>query len=217
MDKLDWTRDNWALVKDVISGEVEKARLCHNFIHPAKQPSLGENARSVRADRYDRATNTLDDVTYIPLVEVSAPVILTPAQATDKDLASALVLIRRAANRLARAHDEIVFTGQPKPDKLPPKADKLQMWAQWGSNNKGLGETDNVEWVTPVKDQTIGEALVGSVAQALVKLEDAGYIGSYVLILGQTLFKEANTPSKGSLVLPSDRMKNLMELEQGQH
>src|SRR5262249_14061119 len=103
-------------------------------------------------------------------------------------------------------------TGQPKADELPPKAKALGLMAQWGSANKGLFETSNVEEVAPDNGQTVGEALVGAVAEALVTLENAGYIGSYVLILGQSLFKEANPPSKGSMVLPSDRMKNLMEL-----
>jgi uncharacterized linocin/CFP29 family protein len=154
----------------------------------------------------------VDDVSTIPLVEVSAPVILTSAQATDQELSSALLLIRRAANKLARAHDEIIFTGQPAADELPPKAKALGLKAQWGSANQGLFETANTVEVRPTDGQTIGEALVGAVADALVALEDHGYIGSYVLILGQSLFKEANTPSKGSMVLPSDRMKNLMEL-----
>jgi uncharacterized linocin/CFP29 family protein len=170
----------------------------------------------VRADRYDSATNTVDDFTTIPLVEVSAHVTLTSAQAEDKDLSSALVLIRRAANRLARAHDEIIFIGQPNAGELPPKAKALGLTAKWGSANKGLFETENDVPVNTERE-TVGEALVGAVANGLVTLEDAGYIGSYVLIFGQTLFTYANTPSKGSMVLPSDRMKNLLELPPEHH
>jgi hypothetical protein len=216
MDQLNWGDDQRTLVRDLIAEEVNKARLSHNFIPTSE---LGEDARSVRSDKYDSGNNTVDDVTQIPLVEVSAFVSLTRAQATDKDLSSALLLIRRSANKLARAHDAIIFNGQPKADELPPKAKDLGLKAEWGSANGGLFETRNevkVE-VDPAGEQTIGEALVGAVAEAVVRLENAGYIGSYVLILGQTLFAEANTPSTGSMVLPTDRIKNLLELEQDQH
>jgi uncharacterized linocin/CFP29 family protein len=215
MDQLDWDNTQRELVGAVIDEEVNKARLSHNFID-ISQPPLAEDARNVRADRYDRTTNLVDDVTTIPLVEISAPLILTPAQTVDKDLSSALLLIRRAANKLARAHDEIIFVGQPDAGKLPPKATALGLTANWGSTNKGLFETGN-EVVVRADKEAVGEALVGAVAEALVKLEDAGYIGSYVLIFGQVLFTYANTPTKGSMVLPSDRMKNLMELPEEHH
>jgi hypothetical protein len=48
------------------------------------------------------------------------------------------------------------------------------------------------------------------IADALVQLEGKGYIGSYVLILGQNLFVDAYTPSTGSLILPKDRLEALL-------
>lgn len=208
MSELNWTAEQEKIVSDLIAEEIEKARLCHKFIPELK---VAEDARSISADRYDSAKNTVDDVSTIPLVEVAAPISLTKLQAEDSDLSSALLLIRRAANKLARAHDAIVQGGQPAPDALPRKAAALGLSAIGGSANNGLFETAQSIDVDPGKSgATYGEALVGAVAQALVSLENAGYIGSYVLILGQQLFIDANTPSKGSMVLPKDRIEGLL-------
>jgi uncharacterized linocin/CFP29 family protein len=149
------------------------------------------------------------------LVEVTANVRLSKLQAEDADLGAALLLIRRAANRLARAHDAIVFAGQPDASKLPataPSQPEGVVTAAGGQKNDGLSVTPPkpVEVGPPAKGKSYGENLVAKVADALVRLEKAGYIGSYVLVLGQTLFIDANTPSAGSLVLPKDRLEKLL-------
>jgi uncharacterized linocin/CFP29 family protein len=169
----------------------------------------------VSADEYNTANNSVNDIKTIPLVEVTANVKLTKLQAEDADLSAALLLIRRAANRLARAHDAIVFAGQPGTDQLPATAPSQPagvVTAIGGHQNDGVGATPRspVEIGPPKKEESYGENLVAAVADALVQLETAGYIGSYVLVLGQTLFTDANTPSKGSLVLPKDRLEKLL-------
>ena len=217
MFTLNWTEAQNNTVRDLIAEEIEKARLSHTFIPELK---LDETARSVTADEYDSDKNSVNDVATIPLVEVTAEVKLTKLQAEDVDLGAALLLIRRAANRLARAHDAIVFAGQPAPDQLPPTAPskpKDVLTAIGGQTNEGLGAKTRRPPVDvgppkkdPKKEESYGENLVASVADALVELETAGYIGSYVLVLGQTLFTDANTPSAGSLVLPKDRLEKLL-------
>ena len=42
-------------------------------------------------------------------------------------------------------------------------------------------------------------------------LEDQGYLAPYALALGDDLFVTAETPDKDSLVLPSDRIRPLIE------
>ena len=85
----------------------------------------------------------------------------------DADLSSALLLIRRAANKLARAHDAITLDGQPAPDDLPPRAKKLGLTAVGGSTNKGLFEAAQSVDVDPGKGgATHGEALVAAVARS---------------------------------------------------
>jgi uncharacterized linocin/CFP29 family protein len=212
MNALNWTEAQNNTVRDLIAEEIEKARLSHTFIPELK---LDETARSVSADEYDSANNSVNDIKTIPLVEVTANVKLTKLQAEDADLGAALLLIRRAANRLARAHDAIVFAGQPDANKLPATAPNQPagvVTANGGEKNDGLGATTRkaVEIGPPGKDESYGEKLVAAVADALVQLETAGYIGSYVLVLGQTLFTDANTPSAGSLVLPKDRLDKLL-------
>lgn len=213
MNELKWTDEQHRIVRDLIAEEVEKARLSHKFIPELK---LAEDARSVPADKYDAESNSVDDVSTIPLVEVAAAVNLTKLQAEDSDLSAALLLIRRAANRMARAHDAIVFSGQPEPGRLPETAPKA-VTASGGYKNDGAAAANPEievkranEGQQADKAASYGEELVKAVAEALVKLEGKGYIGSYVLVLGQKLFTEANTPSPGSLVLPKDRLEALL-------
>lgn len=210
MNELNWTEEQNGTVRDLIAEEIEKARLSHKFIPELK---LEEDARSVSADEFDSASNKVDDVKTIPLVEVAAAVNLTKLQAEDTDLSGALLLIRRAANRLARAHDAIVFVGQPAADQLPPTAPQPPpprvVTAIGGYKNDGLSAATTVVDVDP-KGGSHGEKLVEKVADALVALEGKGYIGSYILVLGQKLFTDANTPSPGSLVLPKDRLEALL-------
>jgi uncharacterized linocin/CFP29 family protein len=202
---LDWTEEQNSTVGDLIAEEIEKARLSHKFIPELK---IDDSARSVPADVLV-AGNTVDDVSTIPLVEVALPVNLTKLQAEDADLSAALMLIRRAANRLARAHDAVVFSGQPAANQLPPTAPP-QAVATGGAANSGLNAAGRGPLVVTPNGGSHGEALVAQVADGLVQLETAGYIGSYVLILGQDLFTDANTPSPGSLVLPRDRLDGLL-------
>jgi len=222
MNDLNWTEQQSNTVRDLIAEEIEKARLSHTFVPELK---LDETARSVSADEYDSAKNSVDDIKTIPLVELTVYIRLTRVQAEDADLGVALLLIRRAANRLARSHDAIVFTGQPDANKLPATAPSQPpgvVVAIGGQKNDGLGWADPkrlaagaippgvVEVGPPKTGESYGENIVAKVADALVELENAGYIGSYVLVLGQTLFTDANTPSKGSLVLPKDRLEKLL-------
>ena len=227
MNLLKWTEEQKNMIRDLIAEEIEKARLSHKFIPELK---LAEDARSVSADELDSATYQVDDITTIPLVEIEVPINLTRLQAEDVDLSAALLLIRRAANHLARAHDAVVFAGQPGTD-LPPLTAPTNVNAIGGRTNDGVSAiTTSVDIGPLVTSSTsttgkgsttsstatsggfasYGEALVAGVANALVTLEGKGYIGSYVLVLGQRLFTDANTPSPGSLVLPTDRLKALL-------
>ncbi|WP_282610866.1 encapsulin [Pelagibius sp. Alg239-R121] len=230
MNELSWTEEQHTIVRDLIAEETERARLSHMFI---PEHRLEEISRSVPADEFDSIANTVDDVKTIPLVEVAALVNLTKLQVEDSDLSAALLLIRRAANRLARAHDAVVFVGQPGADQLPPTAPqpppKKVVSAIGGSQNDGVSVSTNTVDIGPATSSAVtktkstssksggsstegsyGEALVAGVAEALVKLEGKGYIGSYVLILGHELFIYAHTPSVGSLVLPKDRLEGLL-------
>ena len=214
--ELKWSEEQYNTVRDLIAEEIEKARLSHKFIPAIK---FGEETRSVPADEYDSNTHMVDDISTIALVELQAPVNLTKLQAEDADLSAALLLIRRAANLLARAHDCVVYRGQEDKGK-PPTTSKFpsKVKVADGRKNEGLCLSSLSSSGTEVdvmpdasKGQEYGEALVPAVSKALVMLESAGYIGSYVMVLGQTLFEDATTPSRGSLVLPKDRIEPMLD------
>ena len=56
-----------------------------------------------------------------------------------------------------------------------------------------------------------GQQLLSEVVKAVGQLEDAGYVGPYALALGTHFFVIAETPDKNSFVLPSDRIRPIIE------
>ncbi|MGH3478296.1 MAG: encapsulin, partial [Nocardioidaceae bacterium] len=48
--------------------------------------------------------------------------------------------------------------------------------------------------------------LVRAVVASIEDLEGRGHYGPFACVLGHTLYEAANTPSEGSLVIPSDRI-----------
>jgi uncharacterized linocin/CFP29 family protein len=54
--------------------------------------------------------------------------------------------------------------------------------------------------------QSLGDRLVGDIAGAIGELEAAGHLGPFACVLDQEFFKAVQTPNRGSLVLPQDRI-----------
>jgi uncharacterized linocin/CFP29 family protein len=220
---LNWTDEQKKRVADTIAEEVEKVRLSHKFI---PEVSVGADVRSVPANRYDYEEHSLNDVETIPLVELWVGVDLTKQQAEDADLSSALVLIRRAAATIAREHDALIFRGQPGRDQRPPlpaRQERQQQEHQQQEHRRprhprrahasGGGQIPGLytdrEALRIEREPSYGENMVNQVAQGMAELEADGYMGPYVLVMGQSAFTEACRATRGSLVLPKDRLEQL--------
>ena len=229
---IPWTDEEWARVEEAIQQEASRARVAATFL-PLYGP-LPPDADFVRAqtlrERPWPAHTTIDDKTTVQLATLQVKVWLRSAQMADPELASALQLFRRAANVLSRLEDLVVFRGvrpraeDPQREALTPDAPGLEPDVETSSLPAGHWEIRGEEtskglWsvlgpqlgpqkqtITKADPQTHGEALVGEVSASIANLEGRGHFGPFALVLGDSLFTAAETPSHGSLVLPQDRI-----------
>lgn len=72
-----------------------------------------------------------------------------------------------------------------------------------GTTSWGLLAELDPDMTVAVSDE---KGIVTAVVEAVQKLEANGHYGPFACVLGSTLFTLAQTPSSGSLVLPSDRI-----------
>ncbi|MDR4460789.1 MAG: bacteriocin family protein [Nitrospirales bacterium] len=182
--------------------------------------ALEGNVRAVEhsaARRRGEAQERLmvDDTRCRPLTKISVNVYLTSAQLCQPDLASALILFRRAANLISRVEDRIVFGGQPGPDPEPrllnisPPIFRVSGGAQFrGLIAEALAITPTPH-CTAIPPGPNPQYIVTAVANAIADLEEEGHLSPFALVLGSNLFIMAHNPSP-SLVLPADRIKPLL-------
>src|SRR5580704_4181625 len=175
-------------------------------------------------------TMSVDEQKTIPLTTLQVRVILHGAQMADPKLTSALEMFRRASNVLARLEDAIVFRGQQGKDKGPPDeaiSGLKKIWTVRGGLDSGglFGKPALAKRAEPVpksdaaadaeadeKPEAVdrsGEHLVRQVSDKIGKLEGNGRFGPFAVVVGQTLFTDAQTAS-AALVLPSDRIIPLL-------
>jgi len=170
----------------------------------------------------------VDDGETLKLTTIACKVYLTTQQAEEPDLASALQMLGHAAVVVGRLEDAIVFNGQPGPDAPPlrparpgsppsapgPPVVAPQVYSvHGGQQNPGLdnpigraaGRAGGPLRITGPTWAEYGENLVGTIVQAINMLEGSGKYGPFACVLGDSLYRAANTPSRASLVLPSDR------------
>ena len=156
------------------------------------------------------------DTSVLKLTTLQVKVYLKGAQVADPELTSALIAFRRAANIVARAEDEIIFNGQPKPSKPPatlaaaaPGAPPVKI--RGGEETPGLLKAAPAPGVAAVAaaaeaaSERVGEQLVAAVSAAIGELEQRYHLGPFACVLDQNYFTAVQTPTP-SLVLPQDRI-----------
>ena len=185
-----WTDAQMQIVAQTVQYEIEDSRLAQKVIPEYTLPS---SARAVSADTFDEATGRVDDVTQLPLEEGQDPFTLTRAQAEDEDLSSALVTIRRSAQRLAKDHDTRVFKvsiRDPIDNPVPP------------------ANFNPVEQVPRVGES--GEGMVSATAAAVATLDAAGYRTGYVIVAGQNIYRLLYLRDVGAADLPVVAVRGLL-------
>lgn len=189
MNEINWTNDQWKLMENEIKSEVENSRLAHKIIGRKKE--LPPEARSFLRDTFDFANGTVDE-TDEKLVDLSETVILTREQTEDPDLGTAKLIIRRAAQRLARRHDQQVFVTSIR-DPIAKGEPATQFHA--------------VQVIAP----TNGDGLVAAVAGAVGLVDDEGYRTGFVMIAGQNIYFTMHLRVNGAADLPKKAIEGLLE------
>jgi hypothetical protein len=188
-----WMEAQRQLVKQTVQQEIEDSRLAHKVI---PQYSLSTSARAVSADRFDYGTGRVDDVTQLALDEREEPFRLTRQQAEDDNLSGAVVIIRRAAQRLARDHDDRVFRVAIR-DPI---------------DNPGTAGASNFNPIVPVtRVGSSGEGMVAATATAVATLDGEGYRTGYVMIAGLNLYGLLYTRADGGADLPIVAVRGLLD------
>jgi uncharacterized linocin/CFP29 family protein len=171
-------------------------------------------------------TMSVDEQKTIPLTTLQVRVILHGAQMADPKLTSALEMFRRASNVLARLEDAIVFRGQKDKNEGPPDdavGGLKKIWTvRGGENSSGLlgnietklakraARAENTDAAKKAEAvDSPGQRLIHQVSEKIGKLEGSGHFGPFAVVLGQTLFTDAQTAS-AALILPSDRIIPLL-------
>jgi uncharacterized linocin/CFP29 family protein len=214
--QVPWTTEQWARATRVIAEEANRARVAATFL-PLHGP-LAPSADYVASDRISYGAPgagpqrmTIDDTTTMLLPTLQVKVYLRGAQMADPEMTSALALLRRAANVLARLEDAVVFNGQAGPGQGPAAA-SAGLPAVWeilgGQQSRGLLSGDAPDRLAVSGDApgTLGEALVSAVSDGIGRLEARGHFGPFAVALDQHFFTAVQTPNRDSLVLPQDRI-----------
>lgn len=224
--RLPWTDEQWATVQRIVQEGARKARVASSFLPlagplpdgQASVPALGMDYKDNRPIERGEAERRLeiDDAKTLPLTRIACNVYLKIQQAEDPDLASAKQMLSRAADVVARLEDAIVFNGQRGEDQPPEHSDAIPKvyTVRGGGEHAGLLSAAECEvTVTLPKEgdhetghDKGGDAVVRAVIDAIQRLERMGHYGPFACVLGHSLYEAANTPSRGSLVLPSDRI-----------
>jgi uncharacterized linocin/CFP29 family protein len=222
--QLSWTEEQWAEGQRLVQETARRARVASSFL-PLVGP-LPPGQASVPAQRITQPTLTqtlpgeaaqrleIDDGATKRLTTIACHVYLRTQQAEDPDLASAKQMLGRAADLIGRLEDAIVFHGQPGPNRAPtdrsgqPVVVPTVYTVQGGDHYQGLvGGIQSVRVARNPADQLVdSDSLVRGVVDAIQTIEGAGHYGPFACVLGSDLYLAANTPSSGSLVLPSDRI-----------
>lgn len=206
----EWTAQQWQTVQQTVYEEARKARVAARFL-PLYGP-VAADAETVPTEElkegppegHDRPRLHVDDTSTLRLTTVAVNVYLNTQQVAQPDLSAALTLFRRAANVIARVEDALIFRGrQGRSLPIPELYEATRGTSEEGLYDRAVHSVGNA-----IGDS---EALLRAVAEGITVLEDRGYVAPYALALGNGLFVTAETPNKNSLVLPSDRIRPLIE------
>lgn len=212
-----WTEEQWSRVQQVVHDQAMKTRIAGRFLplYGPIPPGVSTVPRQLVTEKPGTAaaSDSLEIIEprTLDLITVAMNVELTTTQQSEPDLSSALTLFARAANIIARTEDGIIFQG--KDPKIHPRC-TVTPQPQPVHGLLIAPQNSNKLELFPEKppDEIPGEELVKFIARGVTVLDGEGYLGPYALVLGEKLFLVAQTPNQGGgLVLPSDRIRPLIE------
>lgn len=218
--RLPWTDEQWAMAQRIVQESARKARVASSFLPlvgplPNGQASisaLGMASKSTKPPHPFEAAQRfeVDDEKALRFTRTACNVYLKAQQADDPALGAARQMLSRAADIIGRLEDAVVFNGQPGEDDPPARTGGIPKvyTVRGGQKHDGLLGGAGQEAVDLARG---GKDLVRAVIAGVQRLERRGHYGPFACVLGSELYKAANTPSRGSLVLPSDRITPFLE------
>lgn len=207
------TEAQWDSIRSVVHDEALRARVAASFL-PLYGP-LGDDVQVVAKNRLDfddtpdlGVVMSVNDHDVLRLCTVAVTVALKSAQLADPELASAMIMFRRAADVIARVEDALIFNGQPGTAE-PPAAGlegvRPVFRVSGGGSIDGLLDLERTVNVKPEgPDLSAGQAILNAVVAAVGVLEGSGHLGPFACVLGEDLFLASARPMPGSMVLPRD-------------
>jgi uncharacterized linocin/CFP29 family protein len=236
--QLQWTDEQWNKVRQVVYEEARRARVAGNVLplYGPLDPDARYASKQLLSGPDPQRGNWLkvEDRDTLRLITLRELVHLRGAQVADPDLSSALLAFRRAANRIARREDELIFNGRGRDDEVSTSPPNPETSRSWQSNGEATPSADDLtslpthDWlVTPARKKIfveipaqaerahihqtrppraeMGSALVIAVSKAIAELEKDYHLGPFACLLGHQYFFDVVSPAD-SMVMPQDRI-----------
>jgi uncharacterized linocin/CFP29 family protein len=206
-ERLDWGPDIWKSIDDAVHDEFQRTSVAAKFI-PLHGPL--SDALTVPADVINPDTMTVDEVAVTPIVELGVEFGLTRQQVMNEaQLATAITLATRAANRLSQGEDIALFQGDQGLGN--PLFQRVRR--RGGSPGPGLFyASDQIVPIAPISPGIYGERTFQAVAQAYSLLQTQGQYGPYALALRSEVYADTYAPLPETLAMPADRIRPLVPL-----
>jgi hypothetical protein len=198
--------DLLAQAKEVVSRITRETRVAARIL-PKYQ--LDPRARQVQADRLNVASGTIDDVTTLPLFEISTQVTLDWQQLSEPGLFRAVGQVEVAARGYARIEDRLLFLGFAPPaagagpmvggQALPPRTTVVRGYA-----NLGLVYEGGFVRPGPLS------SMFDEISRALGILESNNHYGPFGLAMSTDLVDLANQRPAGFSETNRERIESLL-------
>jgi uncharacterized linocin/CFP29 family protein len=223
-----WTEEQWSRARKVVQDSARRARVASSFLPlygplPADQVTVAsmrmdDSNLDIPARGEAKRRLEVDDRHTIPLTTISADIYLRTYEAADPEMSAALSMVARAAEVLGRLEDSIIFNGQPAEGQGPLEPVNPEIYKVNGGETRPglltLAEKPDADCCDRKPAITVkstgsvdeGSALVAATVDAIEQLEGCGHYGPFAEVLGNGLYRAANTPHGNAMVLPSDRI-----------
>lgn len=212
--ELTWSKEEISKAQKVITEQFALNSVAGRL---SKNSVVDERETTVRRSRFDFQDGIVIDREVLGLYEPFSICRLSKAQvdefgttqAASLGQTQAITTLTRAASRLARWHDILFFNGYKEGNRLkPPLIEMPVLENPPQSLREAAIEAEEQEASEPIQVAVpANEGLIAAVYEAVLRLESRGYYSAYHLILGETLWRELQRPTHGSMVLPRDRIE----------
>ncbi|MCI0552873.1 MAG: bacteriocin family protein [Anaerolineae bacterium] len=219
-NKIDWNQEIWNRLDQAVHEEAKRIKIASKFL-PLYGPmpeALTVPSDRVIDDREDREPLFIEEGETRPLIEIYSEFKLTPQQVMrESELMTAHTLAIRATNLLSQAEDLLIFQGQEVTARHPLFVTKRVEFRSGPAQDHLLKiPTDQIIEVPPLPPDSDrpglrwGENAFEAVAEGYARLQNLGHYGPYALVLHHVPYADTYAPLKTTLIMPADRIKQLV-------